>query len=246
LRTLFRPVEAAMDVLLGIVATLLWAISWLVPMGVFTVLCRFDERVPLRWLSSVKLGRLIGGRDRVVDVVVTDLVERGVLRAEYGAIAVASNHASTRPRDPVEAAVVDAVREVGRAGITAVRAEVDPGIVAGALFRARLRRWAVRTAWTLPVLALAAFAPPAGGVLLFRAIGEDFGFGVVFIVAGISWFPPALFTLALNAECPVDEVQSTLQPDSSQTRRVAVNGLEGLTDRRLRTALVRTQRCSSS
>jgi hypothetical protein len=120
-----------------------------------------------------------------------------------------------------------------------VRAEVHPGIGAWVLRRALLRRRFGRSAWTLPVLFLAVFVPLAGANLMFRSIGEDLGTVGIFIMAGTGWFGPAIFALISNepGTDPAATARATLDQRPSQAMRVAVDGLQGLTDPKLRAAL---------
>ena len=66
------------------------------------------------------LGMLSGGPGRMVDAIVTDLVERGVVVAENGSLAVSPGH-TDQDLGMRESFAVRAVRDVGHEGIWEVR-----------------------------------------------------------------------------------------------------------------------------
>jgi uncharacterized protein (TIGR04222 family) len=209
--------------------------------GQTAALLPFESNLPA-------LAMLTGGPGRVVDAVLTDLVERGVVIADAGTFTADS----AIPADgftTTETLVIGAVRNTGGEGLAAVRQDASQvGFPFEAIFTElathRLVVAPQQRRWGPAGLALTVLA-----VLAFSSFGM-FGNETSAAIAIFGWVPFTLLTgflvsrrhgysgqdprSALGLACLA---QVSLPADAPQARRVALGGLAAITDTPLRKAI---------
>lgn len=211
-------------------------------------------------LDARILGMLGGGPGRMVDVIVTDLVERGVVVADNGSLTVSADHAD-HDLGMLDSLAVLAVREVGHEGIWEVRHRVGRTklpfrSVFDLLSRERLLISPMRRKWEpagvgLAVL-VAIWVATMGMMISYPGRLEDAEFQVQGAVAVFGWMPVTVLVATLMSRrrgyhgpdprsalglAAIAMLRAELPSDAAQALRVALGGFEAMTDTPLRKAI---------
>jgi uncharacterized protein (TIGR04222 family) len=206
-------------------------------------------RLELFGSSLPAMAMLSGGPGRVVDAVLTDLVEREVVVADAGVLTVAPD-SGAEGFTVAETLVIGAVRSAGAEGIRAVRREAGQVRLPFEMIFNELVRYGLlvgprqRTWWpaglALGVLAVLALAT-------FGMFGNEAAY-----LAVLGWIPFTLLTGffaarrrgysgpdprgAIGLAC-LARADAELPAGATQARRVALGGFAAMTDIPLRQAI---------
>jgi len=212
------------------------------------------------------LGMLDGGPGRMVDVIVTDLVERGVVVADNGSLAVSPDHVHelALPYDHadkhlglLDSFALLAVRDAGDEGIWEVR-RLFGGIrlpfrsVFARLSQDRLLISPMRRRWEPAGLALGVLAAIWVATIGMMVSGslEDAEFQIALGIGG--WLPITVLVAVLMSRrrgyhgpdprsalglAAIATLRSELPRDATQAMRVALGGFAAMTDAPLRKAI---------
>jgi uncharacterized protein (TIGR04222 family) len=222
---------------------------------------RFDEERVRTTLSEIGrrprvLGMLSGGPERMVDAVVTELVECGVVQANDGILTADL----PEQLDPIETGVADAVSESGAKGLREVRQRLGTAVplfaeVFAVLARHRLLIGRRQRAWIPLLFTLGVFVPIVAATLGMFGVAvaaEGGAAGVFSVIFVVGWLPITMGVnylmshrdgysggdpqTPLGVAC-VARALAELPPNATQADRVALGGFRSATDPVLRKAI---------
>lgn len=213
-----------------------------------------------RGLELTDVALISGGPARAVDVQVVDLVERGLVAAERGRLAVSG--AAVPDGHYADALMVATIEEAGREGLDAVRNRAGGFGHFTATLRLTRRRLIVSPDRVAAAPAL--LWAPTMAVLFLCAIGMMTADGAR--APGLPPWAPAAISIGACVVVPlvqlaiwclqpgyrgrdprsrlgrdvVDELAAAVGPATSQAQRVAIGGFAAMTDPGLRRAIMGT------